>query len=117
MKKSLEKYRKLHKEQKELGISANAFADKIGMSRSTYYGGLARCGLTPTSQKNKPTVKKTVPSVKKQKMKNLLKRIDPKPVRHTIEIPDYVPERKKEMSVVVIRGDSDDVLKVLQQMF
>ena len=118
MNNNLDKYLKLHEQQLELGISANAFAEKIGMKKSTYYGGLSRCGLTPTSKKKKnvePTVKNV--DVKKQKMKNLLKKIDPKPIRHTIQIPECVPERKKEMSVVVIKGDSDDVLKVLQQMF
>lgn len=113
MKISKEKYEKLHEQQTKLGISANAFADKIGIKRSTYYGGLKRAGLTPTETRK---VKKLESKgVRKKKMRNVLKRIDPTP--HTIQIPDMIPERKKEMSVFVIKGDADDVLKVLQQMF
>lgn len=112
MKNSIEKYVRLYKQQKKLGISANAFADKMGIKRSTYYGGLKRAGLTPTTGKAKELESKVA---RKKKMKNVLKRIDPMP--HTIQIPDMIPERKKEMSVFVIKGDADDVLKVLQQMF
>ncbi len=104
-------YKKIYEDQNKLGISANKMADNMGIPRSSYYSAIRRLGFVISRKRSANK------DEKQEKMKAMLKRIDPIPIASkTIEIPEMVQEIRKEVSVVIIKGDADDVLKILSNM-
>ena len=100
---SLKEYREFHNERIANGLSASEMAEKLGIAKTTYYSGVKRAGIKLDKQPRKPK--------------------EPRPmfaeVPRSIEVPiaPIAPAPKKELSVIVIKGDSDEIAKALKNLF